>query len=74
MTISSRIAVMEAGRILQVYTPAGVYDYPNCQRVAEFIGSVNLFGGKVLGQQNGEVLVQSELEGALRVPCPQPLA
>ncbi len=74
MTMSSRIAVMEAGRILQVDTPAGVYEYPNCRRVAEFIGSVNLFRGKVLEQHNGEVLVQSELGRTLRVPCPQPLA
>ena len=49
MTMSSRIAVMDAGRIVQVSTPAALYEYPSTRFVAEFIGGINLFEGRVLG-------------------------
>jgi putrescine transport system ATP-binding protein len=48
MTMSSRIAVMDAGRIVQVSTPAALYEYPSTRFVAEFIGGINLFEGRVL--------------------------
>lgn len=39
MTMSSRVALMEAGEILQVGTPAELYDRPRALKVAQFIGS-----------------------------------
>ncbi|MGL3111900.1 hypothetical protein [Bradyrhizobium sp. BR 1432] len=39
MTMSSRIAVMIDGRIVQIGAPAAVYDDPRDLRVAEFVGS-----------------------------------
>ena len=48
MTMSSRIAVMDAGRIVQVSTPAALYEFPATRFVAEFIGGINLFEGRVL--------------------------
>ncbi|KAB2899069.1 MAG: ABC transporter ATP-binding protein [Dokdonella sp.] len=56
MTMSSRVAVMEAGRIVQVATPAQLYEFPANRFVAGFIGAVNLFDGRV-SQQQGEDLV-----------------
>jgi putrescine transport system ATP-binding protein len=47
MTMSSRIGVMREGRILQIGTPAEVYEYPNSRFVADFIGTINLFEGIV---------------------------
>jgi putrescine transport system ATP-binding protein len=47
MTMSSRMAVMNAGRIDQVATPGEVYEFPNSRYVAEFIGDVNLFEGRI---------------------------
>ncbi|MCB1757740.1 MAG: ABC transporter ATP-binding protein [Gammaproteobacteria bacterium] len=47
MTVSSRIAVMDHGRIIQVATPTQIYEYPNSRYVAEFIGDVNIFEGRV---------------------------
>ena len=47
MTISTRIGVMEAGRIVQVGEPPEIYEYPNSRYVADFIGSVNIFEGRV---------------------------
>ncbi|WP_350333216.1 ABC transporter ATP-binding protein [Coralliovum pocilloporae] len=42
MTVASRIAVMDQGEVLQVATPADIYEYPNSRYVADFIGDVNL--------------------------------
>jgi putrescine transport system ATP-binding protein len=47
MTVSSRIAVMDHGRIVQVATPTEIYEFPNSRYVADFIGSVNIFEGRV---------------------------
>ena len=47
MTVSSRIAVMDHGRIVQTATPAEIYEYPNSRYVAEFIGDVNILEGRI---------------------------
>ena len=47
MVMADRIAVMRAGEIVQVGRPAEVYEAPNCRYVADFIGEVNLFEGRV---------------------------
>jgi putrescine transport system ATP-binding protein len=47
MTMASRIAVMSHGRVLQVGTPKEIYEHPNCRFVADFIGNVNLFEGRL---------------------------
>lgn len=47
MTMADRISVMREGRIVQVATPAEIYEAPNSRYVADFIGSVNLFEGTV---------------------------
>jgi putrescine transport system ATP-binding protein len=47
MTMANRIAVMEAGRFRQIGPPDEIYEQPNSRYTAEFIGSVNLFEGKI---------------------------
>ncbi|CAN5259260.1 N/A [soil metagenome] len=47
MTMATRIAVMDSGRILQIGTPDEIYEQPSTRFVAQFIGSVNLFDGKI---------------------------
>ena len=42
MTVASRVAVMDEGRIIQVATPAEIYEAPNSVYVADFIGDVNI--------------------------------
>src|SRR6188508_1786247 len=37
MTVASRMAVMDSGRIAQIGTPAEIYEQPNSRYVAEFI-------------------------------------
>ncbi len=74
MTMSTRIAVMEAGQIVQVDTPTGIYEYPNCRFVAEFIGSVNLFEGRVAERNGEDVRIETPLGRPLRMRCSHPLA
>jgi putrescine transport system ATP-binding protein len=47
MTLASRMGVMDHGKIVQVGTPAEIYESPASKLVADFIGSVNLFEGEV---------------------------
>jgi len=47
MTMASRIAIMSRGRVLQVGTPAEIYEHPVNRFVADFIGNVNLFEGSL---------------------------
>ena len=47
MTMADRIAVMDKGKVMQVATPAEVYEAPNSRFVADFIGTVNMFEGTV---------------------------
>ncbi|MWD26696.1 polyamine ABC transporter ATP-binding protein [Aquicoccus sp. SCR17] len=45
MTVASRVAVMDEGRLMQVDTPAEIYEQPATTYVADFIGDVNLMKG-----------------------------
>ncbi|MDU8928055.1 ABC transporter ATP-binding protein [Alisedimentitalea sp. MJ-SS2] len=45
MTVASRVAVMDHGRIVQASTPAEIYEAPNSVYVADFIGDVNIIEG-----------------------------
>ncbi|MDJ0638802.1 MAG: ABC transporter ATP-binding protein [Paracoccaceae bacterium] len=47
MTVASRVAVMNEGRLVQVDTPDRIYEQPNSVYVADFIGDVNLIEGRV---------------------------
>jgi putrescine transport system ATP-binding protein len=47
MTLSTRIGLMNHGEIVQVGTPSEIYEYPSSRFVAEFIGSVNTFEGRL---------------------------
>jgi putrescine transport system ATP-binding protein len=67
MTMSTRIAVMNAGQILQVDTPTAIYEYPEYRLVAEFIGSVNLFEGKVVETDGEHVTVESRIGRTFRM-------
>ncbi|MGB5834703.1 MAG: polyamine ABC transporter ATP-binding protein [Thiohalocapsa sp.] len=74
MTMSSRIAVMDEGRIMQVDTPTAIYEFPSSRLVARFIGSVNLFEGKVTAIDGDQVEVQTCLGRSMRIRSLYPLA
>lgn len=60
MSLAHRIGVMNAGRIVQTGTPRTIYEAPSNRFVADFIGSVNLIEGSVIGQQDGMVILAAE--------------
>lgn len=63
MTMSTRIAIMEEGKIRQVGTPTEIYEYPNSRYVADFIGDMNIFEGIVIEEARDHAIVHSEEAG-----------
>lgn len=63
MTLSTRIGVMNEGRIVQVGTPGEIYEFPGTRFVAEFIGSVNMFDGRISVDEPDHVVISSEQAG-----------
>jgi putrescine transport system ATP-binding protein len=47
MTMADRIAILDRGEVMQVATPAEVYEAPRSRFVAGFVGTVNMFEGRV---------------------------
>lgn len=47
MTLSDRVVVMQAGRVLQIGTPEEIYQRPRSREVATFFGSPNLIQATV---------------------------
>jgi len=60
MTLASRIGVMNQGEIVQAGTPSEIYEFPSSKFVADFIGSVNMFEGKLIEDEPEHVRIASE--------------
>ena len=59
MTLAHRIAVMDEGEIVQVATPAEIYEQPRSRFIADFIGDVNLIEGGLASLEPGRVVIES---------------
>jgi spermidine/putrescine transport system ATP-binding protein len=64
LTMSDRIAVMNAGRVVQLASPREVYEQPRTTFVANFVGVSNLLSGKVL--ERADLSTTIELDGGWR--------
>ncbi len=60
MTLSTRMAMMDAGKFQQIGEPTEVYEYPESRLVANFIGSANMFEGRVTKSDADHVVVTSK--------------
>jgi putrescine transport system ATP-binding protein len=60
MTLSTRIAVMQDGRFLQIGDPKAIYEYPCNRFVANFIGTINTFEGRVAGVDAEGIDIRSD--------------
>lgn len=58
MTVASRVAVMNQGKLLQVATPGEIYESPNSVYVADFIGDVNIIEGRATKIEGDMVSIQ----------------
>jgi iron(III) transport system ATP-binding protein len=61
MALSDRIIVMNKGKIEQVGAPEEVYERPRSEFVADFVGAINFFPGKVVetGARDGIIRVST---------------
>jgi putrescine transport system ATP-binding protein len=60
MTLASRIGVMDHGEIVQAGTPTEIYEFPSSRFVADFVGTVNIFEGKLIEDEPEHVRIASE--------------
>jgi putrescine transport system ATP-binding protein len=65
MTLSTRMGVMNHGQIVQVGTPPDIYEFPASRFVADFIGSVNMFEGKLVEDEPDYVRIRSDELGGI---------
>ena len=66
LTLSTRIAVMSKGNVVQVGTSKEIYENPKSQEVADFVGTSNFFSAKVIEIIKDQVRVRTE-EGFLLI-------
>ena len=62
LTMSDRIAVMNAGKILQLGTPEEIYERPTARFVADFIGDTNLIEARRVAPGRFSILSGVEVE------------
>jgi putative spermidine/putrescine transport system ATP-binding protein len=67
LTMSDRVAVMSQGSILQYGSPTDVYEHPSTRFVSEFLGTSNLFRGRMVAAGQVEVPLDGAPPILLRV-------
>jgi len=67
LSMANRVAVMDAGRVLQIADPRTLYENPTHRFVADFIGTTNSFDVQVDAIEGDEARVRHPLLGELRV-------
>jgi spermidine/putrescine transport system ATP-binding protein len=70
LTMSDRIAVMSAGKILQVGSPHDIYEHPAERFVAGFIGETNFLDAEVVATSAGSATVK--LPSGKQIPAGLP--
>ncbi|MFE1599215.1 ABC transporter ATP-binding protein [Methylobacterium sp. ID0610] len=74
LTLSDRIVVMEEGRVVQLGTPAEVYERPRSRFVSDFIGFTNAVRGRVETVEGGTATVAMASGQIVRVAAEPDLA
>jgi len=67
LAMATRCGVMHRGVLQQVAAPSDLYEYPNNRFVADFIGSVNLFEGRLSVDEPDRAVIETELGVAIHV-------
>jgi spermidine/putrescine transport system ATP-binding protein len=69
MTMSNRLAVMRHGHVEQLGPPETVYEYPETEFVAGFLGASNLLEGELKEQRDGHTTVLLSGGNAVTLPA-----
>ncbi|MDO8804567.1 MAG: sulfate/molybdate ABC transporter ATP-binding protein [Elusimicrobiota bacterium] len=69
LELADRVAVLNAGNLEQVGTPAEVFNSPASEFVMNFVGKVNLFQGRI---ENGHPMFDCKPEAAVMRFCARP--
>jgi spermidine/putrescine ABC transporter ATP-binding subunit len=72
LAMSDRIAVMSQGKVEQVGSPAGVFEAPETEFVARFLGATNVFTAEARIQEEGRLLLRLPDGTELAVAAPGP--
>lgn len=67
MTMADRIAILDKGEVMQVATPAEIYEAPGSRFVANFVGNVNMFEGKVTAKTKTGVKITGNSGAVIQV-------
>ena len=71
MTVADRIGVMDAGRLEQVAPPRQLYEEPASRWVAEFVGDVNIFEGRLESRDAGRLMIATKDAGTITAAEPR---
>ncbi|MDA0841315.1 MAG: ABC transporter ATP-binding protein [Planctomycetota bacterium] len=61
LSMADRLAVMDAGKVIQIGSPQEVYRRPANRFVAKFIGETNLLEGTIAGRDGATTIVTTEI-------------
>lgn len=61
LSLSDRIVVMNAGKVEQIGTPSQIYNYPETEFVARFVGQINLLDVDMINPKEGLVRLGSNI-------------
>jgi putative spermidine/putrescine transport system ATP-binding protein len=61
LSLSDRIVVMSHGKMEQVGTPAQIYNFPETEFVAQFVGQINLLPVEVVNPTQGVVKLGQQI-------------
>ncbi|MGH9197111.1 MAG: TOBE domain-containing protein, partial [Acidimicrobiia bacterium] len=73
LALSTRIAVMSFGEVVQEGKPREIYENPRERFVAEFVGKSNLFSARVLSSRDGLIEMETDEGYKLHAVCPASL-
>ncbi|SFC40721.1 putative spermidine/putrescine transport system ATP-binding protein [Bosea sp. CRIB-10] len=74
LSMSDRVVIMNRGKIARIARPAEVYDDPQSEFVADFVGTTNFFDGTVTAASGGVLTVRTRGNLDLHVAAPTSLA
>jgi spermidine/putrescine ABC transporter ATP-binding subunit len=65
LSMACRIAVINKGDVAQLATPSDLYEYPANRFVADFVGAVNIFEGKLVVDEKDKAVVDCPEAGRI---------